>query len=146
MQRSKEFQFLVGNHLHYSLMAAMEDSTVPTNSDISIVKGNQIITTLPRQKAEDLAKTILALDNRYGDEMIGVILHGSYAINEAKENSDIDLFILIKEGANLSELRRFKSLLSNSIDAHFSTVDYFWNIDCTMHQNIMRKGLLLWVS
>lgn len=35
MQRSNEFQFLIGNHLHNSLLAAIEENN---NTDISIVK------------------------------------------------------------------------------------------------------------
>lgn len=146
MQRSKEFQFLVETHLHNSFIAAAEDSAASTNSDISIVKDNHIITSIPRQKAEDLAKTITSLSDSYNDKVVGVILHGSYAINKARENSDIDLFVLIKEELNVSEVREFKATLADSIDIHFSTVDYFWNTNSTMHQNIMRKGLLMWVS
>ena len=104
MQRSNEFQFLIGNHLHNSLLAAIEENN---NTDISIVKNNRIITTISKAKANDLAKAIIALNDNYGDKVIGVILHGSYAVNKAREDSDIDVFVLV---------------------------------------NIMRKGLLLWVS
>ena len=45
MQRSKEFQFLIGNHLHNSLLAAIEENN---NTDISIVKNNRIITTISK--------------------------------------------------------------------------------------------------
>ena len=143
MQRSKEFQFLIGNHLHNSFIAATEEDN---NADISIVKNNWIITTLPKSKATDLAKTIISLNDSYGDKVVGVILHGSYAINKANKNSDIDLFVLMKEEQDLSELRKFKALLPDSIDINFSTVDYFWNVKDPMNRNIMRKGLLLWVS
>ena len=75
-----------------------------------------------------------------------MILHGSYAVNKAREDSDIDVFVLVKEKMQQSDLWKFKALLADSIDIHFSTVDYFWNVNSTIHQNIMRKGLLLWVS
>ena len=140
MQRSKEFQFLIGNHLHNSLLAAIEENN---NTDISIVKNNRIITTISKSKANDLAKAIIALNDNYGDKVVGVILHGSYAINKAR---DVDIFVLVKEKMQQSDLRKFKALLADSIDIHFSTVDYFWNVNSTIHQNIMRKGLLLWVS
>ena len=139
MQRSNEFQFLIGNHLHNSLLAAIEENN---NTDISIVKNNRIITTISKAKANDLAKAIIALNDNYGDKVVGVILHGSYAI----EDSDIDVFVLVKEKMQQSDLWKFKALLADSIDIHFSTVDYFWNVNNTIHQNIMRKGLLLWVS
>lgn len=45
MQRSKEFQFLIGNHLHNSLLDAIEENN---NTDISIVKNNRIITTISK--------------------------------------------------------------------------------------------------
>ena len=48
MQRSKEFQFLIGNHLHNSLLAAIEENN---NIDISIVKNNRIITAISKSKA-----------------------------------------------------------------------------------------------
>lgn len=137
MQRSNEFQFLIGNHLHNSLLAAIEEDN---NTDISIVKNNRIITTLSK------AKAIIALNDNYGDKVVGVILHGSYAVNKAREDSDIDVFVLVKEKMQQSDLWKFKTLLADSIDIHFSTVDYFWNVNNTIHQNIMRKGLLLWVS
>jgi len=141
MQRSKEFQFLIGNHLHNSLLAAIEENS---NTDISIVKNNRIITTI--SKANDLAKAITALNDNYGNKVVGVILHGSYAVNKAREDSDIDVFVLVKEKMQQSDLWKFKALLADSIDIHFSTVDYFWNVNNTIHQNIMRKGLLLCVS
>ena len=137
MQRSKEFQFLIGNHLHNSLLAVIEENN---NTDISIVKNNRIITTISK------AKAIIALNDNYGDKVVGVILHGSYAVNKAREDSDIDVFVLVKEKMQQSDLWKFKALLADSIDIHFSTVDYFWNVNNTIHQNIMRKGLLLWVS
>ena len=139
MQRSKEFQFLIGNHLHNSLLAAIEENN---NTDISIVKNNHIITTISKSKA----KAIIVLNDNYGDKVVGVILHGSYAVNKAREDSDVDIFVLVKEKMQQSDLRKFKALLADSIDIHFSTVDYFWNVNSTIHQNIMRKGLLLWVS
>lgn len=143
MQRSKEFQFLIGNHLHNSLIAAVEENS---NTSISIVKNSRIVTTIPKAKANDLAKAIIALNDNYGDKVVGVILHGSYAVNKAREDSDIDVFVLVKEEIKQNELWKFKALLADSIDIHFSTVDYFWNVNSTIHQNIMRKGLLLWVS
>ena len=145
MQRSKEFQFLIGNHLHNSLLAAIEENN---NTDISIVKNNRIITTISKSKANDLAKAIIALNDNYGDKVVGIILHGSYAVNKAREDSDVDVdvFVLVKEKMQQSDLWKFKALLADSIDIHFSTVDYFWNINSTIHQNIMRKGLLLCVS
>lgn len=143
MQRSNEFQFLIGNHLHNSLLAAIEENN---NTDISIIKNNRIVTTISKSKANDLAKAIIALNDNYGDKVVGVILHGSYAVNKAREDSNIDVFVLVKEKMQQSDLWKFKALLADSIDIHFSTVDYFWNVNSTIHQNIMRKGLLLWVS
>lgn len=97
MQRSKEFQFLIGNHLHNSLLAAIEENN---NIDISIVKNNRIITAISKSKANDLAKAIIALNDNYGDKVVGVILHGSYAVNKAREDSDVDVFVLVKEKCN----------------------------------------------
>ena len=110
------------------------------------LKNNRIITTISKSKANDLAKAIIALNDNYGDKVVGIILHGSYAVNKAREDSDVDVFVLVKEKMQQSDLWKFKALLADSIDIHFSTVDYFWNINSTIHQNIMRKGLLLWVS
>ena len=56
MQRSNEFQFLIGNHLHNSLLAAIEENN---NTDISIVKNNRIITTISKAKANDLALSLI---------------------------------------------------------------------------------------
>ena len=111
-----------------------------------IEQSNVVLNPFSNCNADATGKAIIALNDNYGDKVVGVILHGSYAVNKAREDSDIDVFVLIKEKMQQSDLWKFKALLADSIDIHFSTVDYFWNVNSTIHQNIMRKGLLLWVS
>jgi len=56
---------------------------------------------------KELLKMLLAaskeLKEAIGDEFIGLALFGSWARNEAKNNSDVDVFIVLKtlEGLNI---------------------------------------------
>lgn len=54
--------------------------------------GEQIILVRPKKKA--IKERILETLNQYLDSIIGVYLYGSYARDEQKDDSDVDLFVI----------------------------------------------------
>lgn len=91
------------------------------------------------------------LEELYGDNLIDVILYGSYARGEEKEDSDIDLAIVIK-----GEIRPFKEIdkmtsIAGDIDLKYnvllslhpiSEIDYF-NRRTPLLTNIREEGILI---
>lgn len=168
MQKSQEFQFLIGNHLHNSLFAALDNQETldceyikivkntnrlyyPDDLDVDYVndynpKNKRVITTLDREVAIDIADAVALLGKEIGNKIAGVILHGNQSNGTADANSDIDIFVLLKESIPAKEQQQLRIKMNEEIDIHFSTVDSFWNSKSTMNYNVLRKGLLLWVA
>lgn len=168
MQKSQDFQFLIGNHLHNSLFAALANQEAldceyikivkntnhlyyPDNLDVDYVndynpKNKRVITTIDREIATAIADAVTLLDKEIGNKIAGVILHGSQSNGSANANSDIDIFVLLKESIPAEEQQQLRIKMNEEIDIHFSAVDSFWNSKSTMNYNILRKGLLLWVA
>lgn len=59
------------------------------------------------EKVSRLVSLVKAhLLTRYGERIKGFLLYGSHARNEATENSDIDLLVLVDDSVEPSEVRR----------------------------------------
>jgi predicted nucleotidyltransferase len=72
---------------------------------------------IPRQ----LTKKVLSVLKRYGVEHVAVV--GSFARQEARQDSDLDLIVRFAEPRSLLELARIRRELSESIgrDVHLLT-------------------------
>ena len=51
--------------------------------------------TLPEAFREDLDRYVRALEARFGPDLVSVVLFGSWARGEGREESDIDLLVII---------------------------------------------------
>ena len=79
--------------------------------DIAIIKDKKVLNTLSKVK-----KSVKAV---FGDKLKKIILYGSYARGDNRDNSDIDLLILIeKDKITLSDEKRIKYPL---FDIEFDT-------------------------
>ena len=86
-----------------------------------------------------LAELKLRLSVLYGERLKGVYLFGSYARNEADEESDVDLLIVLDEVENYSrEITHTSELISelslkygNSISRFFSSEEQ-WRDDMSL--------------
>ena len=89
-----------------------------------------------RQVLKELKSRLAAL---YGERLKGVYLFGSYARNEAEEESDLDLLIVLDQVENYSrEIARTSELISElslkhaiSISRFFSSEEQ-WRDDTTL--------------
>lgn len=103
-----------------------------------------------------LYKEIIALFKKklkevYGENLVDIILYGSYARGEQEEGSDIDLFVLLKEindfwkevhkiadiAFDISEIFDYKIFIS----AIPETIDEFQNKVTPLFLNIKREGI-----
>lgn len=87
----------------------------------------------------------------YGDNLVDVILYGSYARGEQEEGSDIDLFILLREINDFwKEVHKIADIafeISKNFDykvfisAIPETIDEFQNKVTPLFLNIKREGI-----
>lgn len=91
------------------------------------------------------------LEQIFGDRLGGVILYGSYARKEAKEDSDIDLILLIEEMKNpVEELKKCQSEI-HQIDFEHDCLVSLLPIDMAEYKrkntpfllNVKKEGILL---
>lgn len=68
-------------------------------------------TIVPPEIETELDRFLETLQSRWGEELISVVLFGSWARGEAKEGSDIDLFI-VKEGLPRNRSDRYREMLA----------------------------------
>ncbi len=88
----------------------------------------------------------------YRDKLSNLILFGSYAKGTAKENSDIDVLILLKEREiNIgNEIERTSKVTFNLSLKHdkiisrlFMSENYFNTYDSALIRNIQQEGIII---
>lgn len=88
----------------------------------------------------------------YRDKLINIILFGSYAKGTAKEDSDIDVLILLKEmDINIgNEIERTSKVTFNLSLKHdkiisrlFMSENYFNTYDSALIRNIRQEGIII---
>lgn len=88
----------------------------------------------------------------YRDKLINIILFGSYAKGTAKEDSDIDVLILLKErDINIgNEIERTSKVTFNLSLKHdkiisrlFMSENYFNTYDSALIRNIQQEGIII---
>lgn len=147
MKRTEQYLYLAKGRLHRSLFGAISEA-----GDIKIVKDNQVLTKMNRNQAEALAfiaKKIHQLDEK--QSVCGVYLYGSVARGSSNRTSDLDIFIVLKDGKlTAEECRKFRTenncFNDIDIDIHFEDNDIFLKSDTTYHTNIKKEGLELWTA
>ena len=91
------------------------------------------------------------LEKIFGHRLSGVILYGSYARKEAREDCDIDLILLIVEMKNpVEELKKCQSEI-HKIDFEYDRLVSLLPIDATEYKtkntpfllNVKKEGILL---
>ena len=89
------------------------------------------------------------LREAYSDRLQGVILYGSEARQEAEEDSDLDILVLLRGPVNFArELRKIINTLYGlqlevirPLDARPVDVDQFNAQDRALYQNAKREGI-----
>jgi predicted nucleotidyltransferase len=88
----------------------------------------------------------------YKDKLINIILFGSHAKGTAKEDSDIDVLILLKDQEiNIgNEIERTSKITFNLSLKHdkiisrlFMSEDYFNTYDSALIRNIHQEGIII---
>jgi predicted nucleotidyltransferase len=98
-----------------------------------------------------LEKVKEGLINYYQDQLESIILYGSQARGDAKEDSDIDILVILKNEINpYQEIDKTGNFIVNLcldydvvISRHFISLDKFKNQDSPFLQNVKREGILL---
>lgn len=92
------------------------------------VSGRTRMPILQRDELEEILKEVKAkLQEILGDNLVEVILFGSYARGEASEWSDVDVLVVVKRWPTLEELDRIGELsaeLTLRYEVTFSLVPY----------------------
>ena len=105
---------------------------------------------LSEKMKEDLVQGLRSI---FGNEIQMIILYGSVARNEATEESDIDIAIIMKKDMEESERERFISWSADmdiQYDRVFSIVDIQednlnkWGEILPFYKNVRKDGIILW--
>lgn len=105
---------------------------------------------LSEKMKEDLVQGLRSI---FGNEIQMIILYGSVARNEATEESDIDIAIIMKKDMEESEKERFISWSADMdirYDRVFSIVDIQednlnkWGEILPFYKNVRKDGIILW--
>ncbi len=66
-----------------------------------------MVSTQSREDVQPILDQIKAyLRQRFGDDIVSILLYGSYARGSAKPESDIDLLVLVRDSLNPAEVRQ----------------------------------------
>ncbi len=96
---------------------------------------------------------IAGLISIFQDEILQIILYGSVARNEATEESDIDIAIVLKTALPMDKREQFimwSADLDMKYDKVFSIIDIEksrldqWGKVLPFYQSIQNEGVLLW--
>ncbi len=85
----------------------------------------------------------------YGEQMDNLILYGSYARGEAKDESDIDVLVLLKQMQSpYSEIRKMGDINNNYLLTYEylicpvpTTTENFLNHETPLYRNIKKEGI-----
>ena len=111
---------------------------------------------MPEVEIRADVRTILAelrrgLEAIYGDRLVRLVLFGSHARREAREDSDIDVMVVLQgpvdSGAEIARCSEYKSALCLKHDAWITSVyvseDRFQTGQSPLLLNVRREGLAL---
>lgn len=80
---------------------------------------------LPASVRASLEEARNRLDEMYGDRLARVILYGSYARGEARQESDVDILVVLRDDFNLyTELKRLTRLKLSLFDPYGEYVSF----------------------
>ncbi|MDI3475865.1 MAG: hypothetical protein PWQ79_2204 [Thermococcaceae archaeon] len=112
------------------------------------VSGRTRMPILQRDELEEILKEVKAkLQEILGDNLVEVILFGSYARGEASEWSDVDVLVVVKRWPTLEELERMAEATNKyAIEKGvvISLVPYVKKPDMSSDPlilNVMREGI-----
>lgn len=84
------------------------------------------------------------------DDVVSVILYGSFARNENTSRSDIDLFILVSEKSALKKVQdkiiSIESVIGRNIQPTIRTLKELEKTDTGLLQNIFQEGKMLYLK
>ena len=92
----------------------------------------EIIAILKKFKAESASK--------YGITSLG--LFGSFARNQQKETSDVDVFVTLKE-SDFFVMERIKEELENLIHSNIDLVNYRESLRNSFKQNLLNDAIYI---
>jgi predicted nucleotidyltransferase len=101
-----------------------------------------------RQAVEELRQSLARL---YGERYAGLYLYGSYARGDFREESDVDLLLLLKGAVNsMAELNRLSEMLSDLCLRHDVLIAVYpvpeeWLTvrKSPLFENVRREGVAL---
>jgi len=88
----------------------------------------------------------------YADKLLGVILFGSYARGNFRQDSDVDIMLLF-ETENFKGVRESEAILDYTTDILIDrgvdinllpTSEYLWNKPFSLYKNTKKEGIWLW--
>lgn len=97
-----------------------------------MISTNEVITILKKFKTESASK--------YGIKSLG--LFGSFARNQQKETSDVDVFVTLKE-SDFFVLKRIKEELENMVQFPVDIVNYRESLRNSFKQNILNDAIYI---
>lgn len=102
-----------------------------------------------------IQELVTGLKEIYRDDLIKIVLYGSYAKGNQTEESDIDIAILLtslEDKQEETQLIKFATTLDLKYDKVFSIIDIEysqyqkWVGAMSFYKNIEREGVTLWTS
>lgn len=111
--------------------------------------GRQRKLKLPQNVEAALAELKVALRNLYGERLRGIYLFGSYARGDYREDSDVDVLIVlagaVRPGEEINRYSRIVAEISLHHDLLISTVpvaeEWFRQQVEPLYENVMREGV-----
>ena len=97
--------------------------------------------TIKVYSIEEMRQKLIPIFEKYG--LLKASLFGSYARDEAKSDSDVDLLIYLDESFELEKYLRFETSLKRVLKKKVDVVEYRC-INGFMRDDIMKEAILLY--